>query len=127
MERQSYPTDLTDEQWAQTEPLFVGMREYKRCKWRQLPHDFPPPFTLSSSAVSTEKKTKGRKRHIVTDIATETYPTIKRFCADRGYRDTFIQDAYALLHRDVDISESIKSGKRWVVERTFAPINNSVV
>ena len=64
MERQSYPTDLTDEQWAQIEPLFVGMRQYKHskreltnavlylvdsgCKWRQLPHDFPPPFTVHS-------------------------------------------------------------------------------
>ena len=27
LERQRYPTDLTDEQWAQIE--FVGMREYK--------------------------------------------------------------------------------------------------
>lgn len=64
MERASYPTDLTDEQWAIIEPLFVGMREYKHskreltnavlylvdsgCKWRQLPHDFPPVFTVHS-------------------------------------------------------------------------------
>ena len=58
-------------------------------------------------------------------FATETYPTIQRFCADKGYRVTFIQDAHALIHRDVDIVESIKSGKRWVVERTFAWVNNS--
>ena len=32
LERQSYPTDLTDDQWAQIEPLFVGMREYKYSK-----------------------------------------------------------------------------------------------
>ena len=30
--RQSYPTDLTDKQWAQFEPFFVGMREYKYSK-----------------------------------------------------------------------------------------------
>ena len=64
LERQSYPTDLTDTRWAQIEPLFVGMREYKHskreltnavlylvnsgCKWRQLPHDFPPHFTVHS-------------------------------------------------------------------------------
>ena len=64
LERQSYPTDLTDEQWAAIEPLFVSMREYKHskreltnavlylvnsgCKWRQLPHDFPPVFTVHS-------------------------------------------------------------------------------
>ncbi len=62
--RQSYPTDLTDEQWAVIEPLFVGMREYKyskreilnavlyvvdsSCKWRQLPHDLPTWQTVYS-------------------------------------------------------------------------------
>ena len=64
LERQGYPTDLTDEQWDEIEPLFVGMREYKHskreltnavlylvnsgCKWRQLSHDFPPHFTVHS-------------------------------------------------------------------------------
>ena len=64
LERQSYPTDLTDDQWATIAPLFVGMREYKHskreltnavlylvdsgCKWRQLPHDFPLVFTVHS-------------------------------------------------------------------------------
>ena len=64
LERASYPTDLTDEQWAVIEPLFVGMREYKYskrellnavlyvvdsgCKWRQLPHDFPAWQTVYS-------------------------------------------------------------------------------
>ena len=42
-----------------------------------------------------------------------------------GYRGTFISDAYALIHRGVDISENIKSGKRWIVERTLAWLNNS--
>ena len=58
-------------------------------------------------------------------FATETYPTIKRFCADKGYRGTFIYKAYALLNRRVDISANIKEGKRWIVERTFAWLNNS--
>ena len=64
IKRQSYPTDLTDEQWAEIEPLFVGMRyrKYSKrellnallyivdsgCKWRQLPHDFPPFQTVYS-------------------------------------------------------------------------------
>ena len=64
LKRQGYPTDLTDEQWTVIEPLFVGMREYKHSKkeltnavlypvdsgskWRQLPHDFPPHFTVHS-------------------------------------------------------------------------------
>lgn len=62
--RQSYDTDLTDEQWQAIEPLFRGMRTYvwpKReltnavlylnktgCQWRNLPHDFPPYTTVSS-------------------------------------------------------------------------------
>jgi len=61
---QSYPSDLTDEQWAEIKPLFSGMREYtwpKRelvdavlyfvktgCQWRHLPHDFPPYSTVHS-------------------------------------------------------------------------------
>ncbi len=58
-------------------------------------------------------------------FATEAYPTIKRFFLDKGYRGTFIYDAYVLLDCRVDISANIKSGKRWVVERTFAWLNNS--
>ena len=62
--RQSYPSDLTDTQWAEIEPLFSGLREYtwpKRelmdavlylvktgCQWRHLPHDFPPHSTVHS-------------------------------------------------------------------------------
>ena len=60
MKRQSYSTDLTDKQWETIEPLFKGMRTYKwskrdvlylvdsGCKWRQLPHDFPPYSTVHS-------------------------------------------------------------------------------
>ena len=60
-----------------------------------------------------------------TMVASCTYPTIKRYCADRGYRGTFIYDAYTFLNCRVDISDNIKSGKRWIVERTFAWMNNS--
>ena len=61
---QTYPSDLTDAQWEQIEPLFCGLREYvwpKRelmdavlyfvktgCPWRHLPHDFPPHATVHS-------------------------------------------------------------------------------
>lgn len=60
----SYPSDLTDKQWAAIKPLFSGMRNYtwtKReltdavlyfvktgCQWRHLPHDFPPYSTVHS-------------------------------------------------------------------------------
>ena len=35
------------------------------------------------------------------------YPTIQKFCADAGYRGTFIEDVEEILGRSVDISEKI--------------------
>ena len=101
------------------------------------------------------KKIKGRKRHIVVDtmgnllavfihaanihdsksgifpayLSCIKYPTIKRFCADAGYRGIFVKDAEIILGREVDISEKIKPHQweklkwRWVVERTFSWFN----
>ena len=66
MERSSYPTDLTDEQWQLVRPLIpaaapggrdrsVDMREVVNgvlylnrngCTWRSLPHEFPPWGTV---------------------------------------------------------------------------------
>ena len=64
IKRKTYDTDLTDRQWEVIEPLYKGMRTYKwskreltnavlyltdsGCKWRQLPHDFPPYSTVHS-------------------------------------------------------------------------------
>jgi len=54
------------------------------------------------------------------------YPTIQAFCADAGYRKTFISNIEIILGLKVDISPKIKAvgfhvvKKRWVVERTFA-------
>ena len=103
------------------------------------------------------KKTKGRKRHIVVDVlgcllsvnvhaanvhdtksgivvakqAFDKYHSIKKFCADSGYRGTFVNDIKNLVALDVDISEKIKPHSwqnipwRWVVERTFSWLNHS--
>lgn len=62
--RNPYPTDLTDSQWKEIEPLFAHMRVRKwqkrelvnavlyfvktGCQWRNLPHDFPPWPTVHS-------------------------------------------------------------------------------
>ena len=59
-----YPSDLTDEEWNEIQPLFKGMRHRKwskrilvnavfyvnktGCQWRQLPKDFPPYQTVYS-------------------------------------------------------------------------------
>ena len=62
--RKWYHSDLTDKEWEEIAPLYEGMRNCtwsKReltdavlylvdsgCKWRQLPHDFPPYSTVHS-------------------------------------------------------------------------------
>jgi putative transposase len=101
------------------------------------------------------KKIKGRKRHIITDTmgnllhiqvnaanihdtksgeavlqgALEKYPSIEGISADAGYRKTF-EEAAKKLGRKVDIAVKKKNewtilAKRWIVERTFAWLNNS--
>ena len=62
--------------------------------------------------------------------AFEKYPSIEKFCGDEGYRKSFEGDVLSELGLDVDISARIKPEweilpKRWVVERTFAWMNNS--
>ena len=56
---------------------------------------------------------------------------IQKFCADAGYRGTFVSDLKEQLDLDVDISEKIKPHQweklpwRWVVERTLSWLNHS--
>jgi putative transposase len=105
---------------------------------------------LQTAGVLTgEKKIKGRKRHIVTDVmgniladdihaanihdtvggceafdkAYDKYPLIEAVCGDEGYRKTFEQFVMSLCLR-IDISKKIKPEwhilpRRWCVERTF--------
>src|SRR5436305_12251311 len=69
MKRKSYPSDLTDQQWALIEPLLPRVSRHRRpgrprevdlreilnalvyharegCTWRALPHDLPPWKTV---------------------------------------------------------------------------------
>ena len=63
--------------------------------------------------------------------AFDLYPSIQKFCADAGYRGTFVKDVKDLLSLEVDISEKIKPHQweklpwRWVVERTLGWLNHS--
>ena len=63
--------------------------------------------------------------------AYEQYPSIQKFCADAGYRGTFVSDLKEQLDLDVDISEQIKPHQweklpwRWVVERILFWLNHS--
>ena len=64
-ERQHYASDLSDSQWAVIEPLFPRAGNKSKwekrelvnavlylvdngCKWRNLPHDFPPYTTVAN-------------------------------------------------------------------------------
>ena len=42
--------------------------------------------------------------------AIQKYPSIQRFCADAGYRNSFEKNVESQLKRGVDISTRIKSG-----------------
>lgn len=63
--------------------------------------------------------------------AYRKYPSIKKFCGDKDYRKTFVANVKSILELDTDISEKIIPKefkiipKRWIVERTFAWLNNS--
>jgi len=62
--------------------------------------------------------------------ACKKYPSIRGFCADAGYRKTFVALVMLLLGLFVDISVRIKPTfeilpKRWIVERTLAWANHS--
>jgi hypothetical protein len=62
--------------------------------------------------------------------AVMKYPTLQRFCADKGFRKTFVNDVQRILKLGVDISERIKpifeiEPKRWRIERTISWFNGS--
>ena len=63
--------------------------------------------------------------------AYRKYPSIQKFCGDKGYRGTFVNNLKSILALCVDISEKIiPEGwhlipKRWIVERAFAWMNIS--
>jgi putative transposase len=73
----------------------------------------------------SDTKAAGR----VFERAIEKYPSIKAFSGDAGYRGSAVIFAEESLGLPLHISQKIKDGwavlpKRWVVERTFAWLNN---
>ena len=63
-------------------------------------------------------------------LLVTAFPWIKRIYADRGYRGNFVEAAKHDFGIDIEITHSNYSGqfvpakKRWVVERTFAWLDN---
>ena len=65
----------------------------------------------------------------VFEEALKKHPSLKGVCADAGYKKTMKEFVENVLQKTVEISERITPGwavlaKRWVVERTFAWLNN---
>jgi putative transposase len=65
----------------------------------------------------------------VFEEAVKKYPSLKWTSADEGYKGTFVDFVTNTLGKAVEISKKISVGwtilaKRWVVERTFAWLNN---
>jgi len=65
---------------------------------------------------------------VLADKAMAVLPTVSAWCADAGYRGSFVEHMQRQWNMQVHISERIADGfavlpKRWVVERTFAWFN----
>ena len=65
----------------------------------------------------------------VFQAAVDKHPTLVGVCADAGYRKTMKEYVKNILKKTIEISARIILGwailaKRWVVERTFAWLNN---
>lgn len=64
-------------------------------------------------------------------LAYMIYPQIETIYADGGYRKTFIKECVKYLNVGVEITGKINTKTfevitpRWIVERTFAWLNNS--
>ena len=71
-----------------------------------------------------------RSAYALVAMLVVAFPWIRRIYADRGYRGNFIEEARHDFGVDVEITHSNYSGqfvpakKRWVVERTFAWLEN---
>ena len=67
----------------------------------------------------------------VAGLACFAHTTLKKICGDGGYRGSFVYEAYKYFGLQVEISKKLKPHgwqvlpKRWIVERTFAWLNNS--
>ena len=59
--------------------------------------------------------------------AYERYPSIQKFCADAGYRGTFVSDLKEQLDLDVDITPELEHRKSGYVERKRRPYQGNVV
>lgn len=85
---------------------------------------------ILEATTTTANVHDSRSAYALVALLVTAYPWIKRIYADRGYRGRFIDEVKRDFDIDVEITHSNYSGrfvparKRWVVERTFAWLDN---
>lgn len=122
IKRAKYSTDLTDDQWFVISPLFQNMRNrlwpkrelvnaifYKvenGCKWRNLPHDFPPWKTVYSFF-------RRAKQSGLWDEILQLLVDITRQIDDRGSSPTYaIIDSQSVKTTGASKERGIDGGKK---------------
>ena len=85
---------------------------------------------ILEATTTTANVHDSKSAYALVALLVTAYPWIKRIYADRGYRGRFIDEVKRDFDIDVEITHSNYSGrfvpakKRWVVERTFAWLDN---
>lgn len=100
-------------------------------QWRNLPHDFPPVFSVNSFYRRAHLNDLWDK--ILGQLVkfTRHIQRCKRYAVTAGYRRSFIFKVYKYFGMQVEISKKLKKHewqvlpKCWRVERTFAWFNQS--
>jgi putative transposase len=116
----TYPSDLTDAQWALIEPL-LGLD----------PKEPARTYSVVLKAVVHSATTQDRDgaRLVLEDIQLD-HPSLEKVWADGGYRGqliTWVKELTGIeleiIKRNDDVSGFVLLPKRWVVERTFGWFN----
>ena len=131
--RQPYPDDLTDTEWAQIEPIILKRSyrgagttpKYSRremlnavfsilrtgCRWRDLPHDFPPWKTVYSQFL------RWKQKGIFIEIHNYVRSSLRKFLGKEGIASAGIVDSQSVKTTEkkgsVDsmVARKLKAGK----------------
>lgn len=141
--RKPYETDLTDAQWEAIAPLFTNMRTYKwpkreltnavlylnktGCQWRNLPHDFPPHFTVSS--FYRRARINGLWDKILQRLVALTRENAGRQpCPSYGIVDSqSVKTVDSSDERGIDGGKKVKGRKRHIVVDTMGNLLSVIV